>query len=376
MRDAERLTYAASHMMNVWLTLLDLAVVTAKLCGPGGVRAVIAENLVLKQQLLVLRRGRERAPNLTRSDRLLWGFCSLFLRPGRIRKLAIAVRPSTLLGFHTALVRRKYRRLFSARSHRRKPGPKGPSEALIRAIVELKSRNPRFGCPRIAHIIARTFGVDIDKNVVRRVLAQHYRPSSDGTGPSWLSVIGHTTDSLWSVDLFRCESLVLRTYWVLVVMDHFTRRLVGIGVHAGAVTGVDLCCMFNAAIHGQGLPRYLSTDHDPLFEAHRWQANLRILEIDELKTVPYVPCSHPFVERIIGTIRREFLDHVPFWNAPDLERKLAEFQAYYNAARSHASLDGYAPLTFADRRPVAHADLSHVRWVSHCRGLVQLPVAA
>ena len=143
MRDAERLTYAASHMMNVWLTLLDLAVVTAKLCGPRGVRAVIAENLVLKQQLLVLRRGRERAPNLTRSDRLLWGFCSLFLRPGRIRKLAIAVRPSTLLGFHTALVRRKYRRLFSARSHRRKPGPKGPSEALIRCPYQKLCLVPR-----------------------------------------------------------------------------------------------------------------------------------------------------------------------------------------------------------------------------------------
>jgi hypothetical protein len=82
------------------------------------------------------------------------------------------------------LVRRKYRRLFSARPHPRKPGPKGPNETLIRVIVELKSRNPRFGCPRIARIIARTFGVDVDRNVVRRVLAQHYRPSSDGTGPS------------------------------------------------------------------------------------------------------------------------------------------------------------------------------------------------
>jgi transposase InsO family protein len=337
---------------------------------------VIAENLALKQQLLVLRRGRQRAPNLTRSDRLLCGLCSLFLRPGRICKLAIAVRPSTLLGFHAALVRYKYRYLFSARPHPRKRGPKGPSAALIRAIVELKSRNPRFGCPRIARIISRTFGVDVDKNVVRRVLAQHYRPTSNGTGPSWLSVIGHTTDSLWSVDLFRCESLVLRSYWVLVVMDQFTRRLVGIAVHAGAVTGVDLCCMFNAAIQNQGVPRHLSTDHDPLFEAHRWQANLRILEIDEVKTVPHVPCSHPFVERLIGTIRREFLDHVPFWNARDLERKLADFQVYYNAARSHASLDGYTPLTFGDRRPIAPADLTQVRWVSHCRDLVQLPVAA
>jgi transposase InsO family protein len=295
LRDTERLTYAAEHVMNFWLALLDLAVMTAKLCSPGGVRAVIAENLVLKQQLLVLRRGRWRAPNLTPSDRLLCGFSSLFLRPSRVRKLAIVVRPSTLLGLQAALVRRKYRRLFSAHPHPRKPGPKGPSEALIRAIVELKSRNPRFACPRIARIIACTFGVDVDRNVVRRVLAQHYRPSPDGTGPSWLSLIGHTTDSLWRVDLFRCESLVLRTSWVLVVMDQFTRRIVGVGVHAGAVTGIDLCRMFNAAIHGYGVPRRLSTDHDPLFEAHRWQANLRILEIDELKTVPYVPCSHPFV---------------------------------------------------------------------------------
>src|SRR4051812_43671013 len=148
-------------------------------------------------------------------------------------------------------------------------------------------------------------------------------------------------DSLWSVDLFQCESIALRTYSVLVVMDQYTRRLVGLGVHYGAVTGTDLCRMFNAATHGQGTPRHLSTDHDPLFEAHQWMANLRILEINEIKTVPHVPVSHPFVERLIGTIRREFLDQVLFWNARDLERKLADFQTYYNAARSHATLNGH-----------------------------------
>src|SRR6185295_16254504 len=110
---------------------------------------------------------------------------------------------------------------------------------------------------------------------------------------------------------------------------------------------------------------------DPLFEAHRWMANLRILEIDEIKTVPHGPLSHPFVERLIGTMRREFLDHVLFWNARDLERKLVEFQVHYNAARSHASLDGHAPLTFASgQAAIASADLGHVRWVSHCRDLV------
>ena len=152
------------------------------------------------------------------------------------------------------MVRRRYRRLFSSTPRPKEPGPKGPSDVLIRAIVELKSRNPRFGCPRIALIISQTFGVVIDKNVVNRVLLKHYRPAPGGIGPSWLSFIGHTRDSLWSIDLFRCESIVLRSYWALAVMDQFTRRLVGIGLHCGAVTGADLCYMFNTAIRGQSAP--------------------------------------------------------------------------------------------------------------------------
>ena len=120
-------------MKDLLLPLLHLAVTAAKLCRPGGVRAVIAENLLLKQQLI------QRAPNLRVGDRLLCGFGALFLSPGRIRKVAIGLRPSTLLTFHQALVRGKYRRLFSSSARPKKPGPKGPSESLIRAIVELKS---------------------------------------------------------------------------------------------------------------------------------------------------------------------------------------------------------------------------------------------
>src|SRR5438132_8578261 len=134
-------------MKNLLITLLDFAVVTAKLYGPGGVRAVIAENLVLKQQLIVLRRGRQRASNVALSDRLICGLASLFLSPGRIRKVAIGLRPSTLVASHQALVQRKYRRLFSSGPCRQTPGPKGPSDPLVQAIVALKSRNLRFGCP-------------------------------------------------------------------------------------------------------------------------------------------------------------------------------------------------------------------------------------
>lgn len=163
---------------------------------------------------------------------------------------------------------------------------------------------------------------------------------------------------------------------MLVVMDQFTRRIIGFGVHAGEVDGVVLCRMFNGILGGAAPPRYLSSDNDPLFRYHQWRANLRIRETIEVKTVPYTPVSHPFVERVIGTIRREFLDHVLFWTEIDLERKLTEFQFYYNAERVHASLGGATPAEFgsiADRKGVK---LSRFEWKAHCRGMVQLPIAA
>ncbi len=211
---------------------------------------------------------------------------------------------------------------------------------------------------------------------MRRVLATHYRPGSGDGGPSWLTFIGHMRDSLWNVHLFRCESILLKSHWVLVVMDQFTRRIIGFGVHAGDVDGVALCCMFNRAISRMGSPRYLSSDHDPLFRYHRWQANLRVLDIQEVKTLPYIPRSHPFVERLIGTIRREYLDHVFFWNAADLERKLAEFQVYFNRSRVHSSLAGDTPAQVSGDSLTSRAELHNFRWQPHCRGLYELPVAA
>ena len=159
------------------------------------------------------------------------------MRPHRLIRSAIVFKTSTLLSLHRTLTLRKYRRLFSSKGHE-KPGPKGPSQEVIAAVVEMKRRNPTWGCPRIAQQIVLAFGIVINKDVVRRILAVRHRPTPDTTGPSWLTVLGHAKDSLWSLDLFRCESAVLRTHWVLVVMDHCTRRIVGFGVHRGVVDGV------------------------------------------------------------------------------------------------------------------------------------------
>jgi putative transposase len=362
-------------MIHLLILAVHLLTTIAKLMRPGGVRAVVAESLLLKHQLVISSRARRRAPNFNSFDRFVLGLASLFVPASRRPKLAVVLKPRTLLRFHEALKRRKYRWLFSSGGHRR-PGPKGPSRELIDAIVEFKRRNPRIGCPRIAQEIARTFGIDIDKDVVRRVLAKHYRPEAGTDGPSWLSFIGHMKDSLWSVDLFRCESILLRSHWVMVVMDVFTRRIIGFGVERADFCGAAICRMFNQIIAGKSLPRYLSSDHDPLFRFHHWRANLRIIEIEEIKSTPYVPVSHPFVERLIGTIRREFLDHVLIWNAVDLERKLEEFRHYYNNHRVHQSLNGSTPGERSGQAPPSPAVLACHAWRSHCRGLFQMPIAA
>ncbi len=263
------------------LLLIHLLTTIAKLLGPGGARTIVADSMHLKQQLLIVNRSRRRSPNLFAHERFLLGLWSLFLTPRRILRAAIIIRPSTLLNFHKALVKRKYHLLFSS-PRRAKSGPKGPSEELIEAIVELKQRNPRFGCRRIAQEITKTFEVTIDKDLVRRVLAKHYQPLPGGGGPSWLTFLGHTRDSLWSIDLFRCESILLKSHWVLVVFDQFTRRIIGFGVHSGHVDGVALCRMFSTAISSQITPRCLSSDNDPLFQYHRWRANLRILDVVEI----------------------------------------------------------------------------------------------
>jgi transposase InsO family protein len=302
-------------MNGALLLLFHLLTALAKLIRSGGYRELLAENLLLKQQLIIHSRSRQRSPNLSTQERTLLGFLSLFLKPRRIARAAIILQPSTLLRFHTALIKRNYRQLYSPRGGR-KPGP---------------------------------------------------------AGPSWLTTLGHTKDSLWSIDLFRAESITLRSHWFMVVMDQYTRRIIGFSVHTCAADGPAVCRMFNEATCGQDWPSRVSTDNDPLFQYRQWKANLRVLEIEEIKSVPYTPTSHPFVERLIGSVRRELLDQTLFWTATDLENKLRAYKQYYNKYRCHSSRGGTTPVESAD---VKAADIAHYHWEKHCRGLFLLPTAA
>ena len=240
------------------------------------------------------------------------------MRPARVIRSAIVLRPSTILEFHRALRTRKYRWLFSPT--RRRTGPQGPSKALVDAIVDMKRRNPRWGCPRIAQQIALAFAVDIDKDVVRRVLATHYRPAPHSGGPSWLTFLGHAKDSLWSIDLFPvrvgdpAKPLGAGSDGPIHAADRRLWHPCWNRGWPGPVPYVQPCDSRALASEAPQLrPR------PACIGFHQWRANLQVTEV---KSVPYVPLSHPFVERLIGTLRRECVDQLLFWSASDLEDKL------------------------------------------------------
>jgi len=166
--------------------VLHLMVTVARLAGRGGARSLVAESVLLQHQLLILSRSRQRSPNLRFSDRVVLGVSALLMRSSGLIRSAIVVKPSTLLRLHRALTKRIYRRLFSP-TVRRKPGPRGPAPDLIAAVVDMKRRNPTWGCPRIAQQIGLAFGIAISKDVVRRILAMRSEPGPDIAGRRALS---------------------------------------------------------------------------------------------------------------------------------------------------------------------------------------------
>ena len=162
-----------------------------------------------------------------------------------------------------------------------------------------------------------------------------------------------------------------------MVIDHHTREIIGFALQSGSLTGEDISRMFaSIRFHSNRSPRYLSTDNDPLFRFHRFRANLSILNIDAIKSVPEAPWSHPFIERAIGTVRRECLDETLFWNANGLESKLEEFALYYNEARVHSSILGETPFGLSGNGRVGLIDLKNYNWKTYCNGRFAIPVAA
>ncbi len=141
--------YDESVIRDLATLFIHVLVTVARLFGRGGARSVVTESLLVKHQLLILNRSRAGAPDLRPTDRVIVGLCAILMRPARLLRSAIVLKPGTILSLHRAPVKRKYRLLFTPKN-RGKPGPIGPSTELISAIVAMKRRNPSFGYQRIA----------------------------------------------------------------------------------------------------------------------------------------------------------------------------------------------------------------------------------
>ena len=335
------------------LLLIHVLTTLAQRVGPGGTKAIIAESVLVKHQQLIARRSVGKAPRLSTSDRFICGFLVLFMHPRLIRKVAVFLKPATLTKFRRALLSRNYRRFFSTRK-KGKPGPKGPSDDLIRVIVELKQRNARFGCPRIAQQINKAFGFNIDKDVVRRVLAKHYLPEPYDGGPSWLTFFRHTSESLWIIAQFQRKSILPNIHLSLLAIGLCTRRIIICGIASCHFDQTVFCSLFTAGIPVVEASTSLSPAHNPPFSHHRYRRKL--FDVGRTQTLAIFPRAPPFAERRIRTKRRCHRDYRSNCSAIVLETGHEALNNNYNLFLVTGPLGEIKSLKIHSETTISHAE--------------------
>jgi len=167
----------------------------------------------------------------------------------------------------------------------------------------MKKRNTRFGCPRIAQQINKAFGLNIDKDVVRRVLVKHYRPKPSDGGPSWLTFFRHTVEKLRSISLFQRNSMLRHIVSSLIAIGQHTRRIIACGIAGCRFDQTVLCSLFAAGTPVVEASKSLWPDHDPLFSHYRCRRTL--LDVDRLQRPAMFPRASPYAKRRIRIRRRK-----------------------------------------------------------------------
>ena len=293
-----------------------------------------AEILFLRQQLLVLKRSAPTRPRLKNSDRLIlvWLY---HLFPSLLGA-AVIFKPETLVRWH----RGGFRLFWRWKSRRRAGRPAVSSE--IRSLVRQMSReNPLWGAPRI-HGELLKLGVEISQSSVAKYMERRRGPPSQ----SWRTFLRVHAPHIAAVDLFVVPTIGFKLLYGLVVIHLDRRRLVWTNVTANP-TAEWLARQITEAFPWNQTPRYLIRDRDRAYGAVVTQ-RLRAMGIRDRPIAPRSPWQNGYVERVIGSIRRECLDHVIVFGEAHLRRILAAYAAYYNEIRTHLALDKDAPMS----RPV------------------------
>lgn len=293
------------------------------------------EILALRHQLSVLRRQRRGRARLVSADRLLWA-CLYRLWP-RCLSVMVLVKPATVLQWHRA----GFRAYWRWRSRLRHPGRPMVDHTVRALICQMSQANPLWGAPRI-HGELLKLGIRIGQTAVAKYMVRHPRPPS----PSWRTFLGNHMDAIAAVDTFIVVSATFRMLYVLIVLRHDRRKIIHFDVTQNP-TQVWLARQVTEAFPWDTAPRYLLRDRDASY-GRSFRERVQAMGIQEVVTAPRSPWQNAYVERVIGSIRRECLDHIIVFSARHLRRVLSSYIAYYHRSRTHLALDKDCP----DGRPI------------------------
>jgi len=297
-----------------------------------------AEILALRHQLAVLQRTTPKRPRLRPLDRLLWVLLSSVWPSWR--QAVRIVTPATVVRWH----RRAFAAYWRWNSRPRRVG-RPPLAAALRALIrQMREANPLWGAPRI-HGELQKLGIDVSETTVAKYLGRRGNPPSQ----SWRTFLTNHVSQLASVDFFTVPTATFRVLFVFVVLSHDRRRIVHMNVTAHP-TAAWTAQQLREAWPWDTAPRFVIRDRDAMYGPDPRRI-VQQMGIEEVLTAPRSPWQNPFVERVIGSIRRECLDHVIVWNERSLHRHLKRYFAYYHEWRTHLSLGKDAPVPRAVQPP-------------------------
>ena len=294
-----------------------------------GRAALYTEFLALRQQVAVLKRKRPR-PSLRKADRVFWVILS-YLWPGWRHALVI-VRPETVIGWH----RKGFRLFWTWKSRRGKPGRPPVSREIRDLVREMSRENTLWGAPRI-HGELLKLGFSISQAAVSKYMVHYPSPPSQ----AWRTFLTNHADCLASIDCFVVPTATFRLLFGFIVLHHERRQI----VHSGATENPTMAWVaqqIREAFPWETTPRFLLRDRDAVYGVE-FRDRVLSMGIEEVITAPRSPWQNPYVERVIGTLRRECLDHVIILNERHLQRILGSYLDYYHGSRTHLSLGKDTP---------------------------------
>jgi transposase InsO family protein len=295
-----------------------------------------AENAVLRHQLIILGRRLHGRVGLTNHDR--WFFIQLYRWFPSILKVLTIMRPETLVRWHRA----GFRRYWRWKSRRR--GGRPPVETELRALIRRMSiENPLWGAPRI-HGELLKLGFEVAQSSVAKYMVKRRAPPSQG----WRTFLHNHAPDIAAMDLFVVPTIGFELLYALLIIRLDRRDLVWINVTANP-TAEWVARQITEAFPWDGAPRYMIRDRDHIYGAVV-RRRLRAMGIRDKPTAPASPWQNGFAERLIGSIRRECVNHVIFLDEAHLRRILKSYARYYNETRTHLALDKDAPLSRTVKR--------------------------